>query len=548
MSEPRLPRGWKWIRLGELIKLSNGKGVTKKDLDGLHPYPAYGSSGILGRVRKALVTETTLAIGRVGACGQVQKVEVPAWISDNAMYDSHKHASFDWDYLFWFLCFSDLGRFASRTTQPSLPQGPILELQLSLPPLPVQERIVEILQKADGVRRKRQEALSLADAILSSAFIAMFGDPRANSRGFKVTSLGQLADVRSGVTKGRKLGSKETIEAPYLRVANVQDGYLDLSEIKTIKVLPEDLDKYHLEDGDILMTEGGDPDKLGRGCIWRSEVEGCIHQNHVFRVRTVRSQLAPGYLAALLRTQYAKEYFLRCAKRTSNLASINSTQVKGFPIPLPPITLQSKFVSAVEQWEQIHQRLTNGLAESKKLFQGLMQQAFSGELTAVWEAARADEIAAEQRQRERLPRLALLDFVHERQRRRPSEPILITSLMKYVFLLQKEGTTGQPLYHFVPYKYGPFARELYQDLETLAAEGFIAVTESDEERTEIALAPSKEATVQEVIAKLPESFRADVTRVLEQYGSLSHNQLLATVYEKYPAYARKSSLRRRRSS
>ena len=71
---------------------------------------------------------------------------------------------------------------------------------------------------------------------------------------------------------------------PYLRVANVQDGFLDLSEIKTIEVLPEDVDEYHLEDGDILVTEGGDPDKLGRGAIWRGQVERCIHQNHVFRV------------------------------------------------------------------------------------------------------------------------------------------------------------------------------------------------------------------------------------------------------------------------
>jgi uncharacterized protein YwgA len=82
--------------------------------------------------------------------------------------------------------------------------------------------------------------------------------------------------------------------------------------------------------------------------------------------------------------------------------------------------------------------------------------------------------------------------------------------MKYVFLLQKEGTTGQPLYHFFPYKYGPFARELYHDLEALATEGFISVTESDEERTEIALDHSKETMVQEAIAQLPESLRTDV--------------------------------------
>ena len=122
----------------------------------------------------------------------------------------------------------------------------------------------------------------------------------------------------------------------------------------------------------------------------------------------------------------------------------------------------------------------------------LCNEGFSAELTTSWEAEHAFEIAAEQARRERLPRLVLLNFVHERQQQRTKEPDLVTSLMKYVFLLQEEGTTGQSLYHFVPYKYGPFARELYQDLEALAAEGLISVTESDEERTEIALDPSKE--------------------------------------------------------
>jgi uncharacterized protein YwgA len=176
-----------------------------------------------------------------------------------------------------------------------------------------------------------------------------------------------------------------------------------------------------------------------------------------------------------------------------------------------------------------------------------MQQAFTGELTTAWEAAHADEIAAEQARREQLHRLILLDFVRERQRRRPKEPVLITSLMKYVFLLQKEGTTGQALYHFVPYKYGPFAREIYQDLEALAADGFVAVTETDEERTEIALVPSKEAIAQRVIAELPEDLRADVAAVVEHYGHLNHHELLATVYQRFPTYATKSRLRRYQS-
>jgi hypothetical protein len=120
--------------------------------------------------------------------------------------------------------------------------------------------------------------------------------------------------------------------------------------------------------------------------------------------------------------------------------------------------------------------------------------------------------------------------------------------MRYVFLLPKEGTTGQTFDHFVPYKYGPFPRERYHDQEALAAEGFISASESDEERTEIALDPSKEATVEEVIAQLPDNLQGDVTRILLHYGSLSHHQVVATVYAQYPAFATKSRLWRRRFS
>jgi type I restriction enzyme S subunit len=193
---------------------------------------------------------------------------------------------------------------ATGTKMPRFGPRQFLQSVIPVPPLPVQERIVQILQRADEILIKRKKALELADSILPASFTGMFGAHAQLER----VALGQIADVRAGATKGRDFNENQTVEVPYLRVANVQDGFLDLSEVKTIEVLPDDVDRYHLEDGDILMTEGGDPDKLGRGAIWRGQVEGCIHQNHVFRVRTNRAKLAPEYLAALLRTHQAKQY------------------------------------------------------------------------------------------------------------------------------------------------------------------------------------------------------------------------------------------------
>jgi uncharacterized protein YwgA len=334
---------------------------------------------------------------------------------------------------------------------------------------------------------------------------------------------------------------------PYLRVANVQDGFLDLSEIKTIEVLPEDVNRYRLEDGDILMTEGGDPDKVGRGAIWRSQVEGCIHQNHVFRVRTNREKLAPEYLAALMRTQYAKQYFLSCAKRSSNLASINSTQVKAFPVPLPPTQLQEKFVSAVEQWVQALQSLTEGLKDASGVFASMMNQAFTGQLTAEWEAVNAEWIAEQLSLDERLPRLLLLCLIRERMTRVEKSAraaVLMTALMKYAFLFQMEGSGQRRLYHFVPYHYGPFAKQLYEDLQGLVQEGVVRVeNDQDEDKTRITLLNTDKAD--EMLVNMPEDVKADVASIIETYGALDHRNLLKTVYRKYPAYAKNSRIKKK---
>ncbi|WP_162944908.1 restriction endonuclease subunit S [Flavisolibacter nicotianae] len=102
------------------------------------------------------------------------------------------------------------------------------------------------------------------------------------------TRLLDIAEISSGVTKGRNLKGKRLIRVPYLRVANVQDGFLDLDEVKSIEILPDEFEKFKLEAGDILFTEGGDRDKLGRNAIWNNEIDNCIHQNHIFKARVCR--------------------------------------------------------------------------------------------------------------------------------------------------------------------------------------------------------------------------------------------------------------------
>lgn len=293
---------------------------------------------------------------------------------------------------FWFRSphTQHLTRLCGRKTTniSNLNYGLCLRIPIPLPfpddpkrSLAEQKRIAAILDKADAIRRRRQEAARLADQLIPSVFYEMFAKwlrvpPSEMAR------LGEeeLADIASGVTKGRHFGHQETVVVPYIRVANVQDGYLDLTEIKTIEVLPQDVEALRLQHGDVLMTEGGDFDKLGRGGIWEQDVPDCIHQNHVFRVRCNPGKLLPLFFANYIRTHFAKAYFLRCAKKTSNLATINMTQLRALPVPRVPIDRQERFVADAQEARRVAQRADGSIGDADALFNSLVQRAFRGEL------------------------------------------------------------------------------------------------------------------------------------------------------------------------
>jgi type I restriction enzyme, S subunit len=152
---------------------------------------------------------------------------------------------------------------------------------------------------------------------------------------WKVVPLKHLAYVQTGTAKGRDFGTDKTTSLPYMRVANVQDGYIDLRDVATITIRESEVARYSLQKGDVLMNEGGDNDKLGRGAVWEGEIEPCIHQNHVFAVRP-HNQALSAWIALIILTNYAKTYFRLSANQSTNLASISSSNLKLLPVIKPP--------------------------------------------------------------------------------------------------------------------------------------------------------------------------------------------------------------------
>ena len=254
--------------------------------------------------------------------------------------------------------------------------GNLTEAHIPLPLLDEQRKITAVLDKVSNLIAKRKQQLDILDELVKSRFIEMFGDMFLNTMAWDEQPLDSMANVVSGITKGRKTKEQHMTKVPYMAVSNVKDGYIDWSTIKTIEATEQEISQYRLLPDDVLMTEGGDPDKLGRGAIIKEPLENCIHQNHIFRVRLNESMILPSFFAEYLKHQKSKSYFLGCAKQTTGIASINMRQLKALPVLLPPLGLQEQFAAFVAQTDKSKLAIQKSLEKLEILKKALMQKYF----------------------------------------------------------------------------------------------------------------------------------------------------------------------------
>lgn len=259
------------------------------------------------------------------------------------------------------------GVMVGSAGQKRVPTDFLTEFPLPVPSLEEQEAVAQFLddktaqldqlitQKQQMLELLREERAALinhvvtkgldAAAPLCDSGVEWLGEVPAH---WEVKKLKWIAEIQGGIalSAGKQLENPVTL--PYLRVANVQDGYLDLSEVKTVEVEPEQIARYKLHKGDLLMNEGGDSDKLGRGCVWHGEIEPCLHQNHVFAVRLFNGY-NPEWLNLITATEGARTHFLTRAKQSTNLASISSSNIKEMPVLLPPVAEQREIMAVVAE-------------------------------------------------------------------------------------------------------------------------------------------------------------------------------------------------------
>ncbi len=311
------------------------------------------------------------------------------------------------------------GKASGNTTKRRIRPEFFETRRIPLPPLPEQQAIVSAwraaLDHAAALEREAAETEAKSALAFESAlgftpstplpdrpiFVANFKDIERWSHDgilravlhivdpapkFATSPLSSVGKVSYGLQKFP--GNRPTSYArPYLAVVNVQRWRLDLNKVKMISVPDEDMPKYRLEYGDVLLCEGNSPELVGRGAIWRDEIPDCVHQNHVLRVRLDQTKALPEFVLSVINSSYGQAYFRSKAKRTTNLASINSKEVGGFPLPLPTVP---------EQQDMIDQ-LFGGQAAAKQKREEAAKaraKAWTDFETAVYSAEVVEETAA----------------------------------------------------------------------------------------------------------------------------------------------------------
>lgn len=269
--------------------------------------------------------------------------------------------------------------------------------RIPLPPLSEQHRIVEILDQADALRKKRAEADAKAARILPALFYKMFGDPLALVTSGQGVPLSELdVDLQNGFACGEK-----DVEdgVPHLRMNNIDDaGVLNLELVRTVPV-DRDTERYRLKEKDVLFMGTNSEDKIGKTCLFMPPDERAyLFSNHLIRLRVSDSRITPEYLAGFLHLLWSKRFFPSIAKRWVNQSTVAQPSLAALRIPLPGERSLHMFTTAFQNLLSMRAQRVRSGETLDQTFAVLLHRAFTGDLTAKWREAHMKELLQEMEQ------------------------------------------------------------------------------------------------------------------------------------------------------
>ncbi len=369
-----MKQGWEIKKIRDICDKASSNIVQNKisELDG--DYPVYGASGYVQNVDFFHRDSPYIGIVKDGAgVGRVNIYPAYSSLLGTLQYIIPKDG-YLLEYVAYALKGLNLASYASGATIPHIYFKNYGETEILVAPLAEQEKIVAELDCLSGIIEKKKQQLKEYDALAQSIFYKMFGNPIDNEKGFAIKHLGDIANsVNYGTSSPAVEGGKYT----YLRMNNLTyNGYLDLTDIKSIDIPEKDLDKYTVRKGDILFNRTNSKELVGKTALFDLENEMII-AGYIIRVRINLNEVIPIYVVRYMNTAFMKSYFVNLCKGAVNQANINSKELKAIPIPVPPLSLQQEFASKIEAIEKQKELIKQSIAETETLFNSRMEYYFN---------------------------------------------------------------------------------------------------------------------------------------------------------------------------
>lgn len=409
-----IPKHWEVKKLGEVCKTTSGGTPSRKNesyYQGDIPWVKSGEldKGLIIDTEEKITKEAienssakifprgTLLIALYGATiGKLAFLGIEA-ATNQAICGIYENENISSKYLYYFLLFEKrtLIKQGIGGAQPNISQGILKDLEVPLPELKVQQSIVSKIEQLFSELDKGKQQLELAQqqlkvyrqAVLKWAFEGKLTNKDVKEgklpEGWKTSKISEIGSVSGGITKNANRENLE-LKLPFLRVGNVYFDRLDLEEIHTIGLKQSEVQRVKLEKHDLLFVEGnGSLDQIGRVALWNGQIENCVHQNHLIKVR-LSDKVLPKYVLHFFCSSSGRNNIKEKANSTSGLHTLNLGKINKLELPICSIEEQIQIVREIESrlsvCDKLEETITNSLKQAETLRQSILKKAFEGKL------------------------------------------------------------------------------------------------------------------------------------------------------------------------
>lgn len=370
------------MRLDQVCLIRRGSTITKNQVKaGNIPVVAGGKTSTISH-NEANRDANTITVSASGAsAGFVNFWQVPIFASDCSTVEVINELA-DINYVYYFLKFKQdyLYSLQAGAAQPHVYAKDIAKIEIPLPPLAEQRRIASILDQANELRQKRQQAIEKLDQLLQATFIDMFGDPVSNPNNYEQVELDNfiLVGPQNGLYKPANMYGQGT---PIVRIDGFKSGdIIDNKEFKRLSLEESDIEKYKLNKFDLVINRVNSPEYIGKTALIRNLEESTVFESNMMRFAVDSSKLNTYYLLFFLKQQFVLNQIANKRKDAVNQSSINQQDVKSLIINVPPIDSQIAFSNFFQKLEKNRNLFKQQVLNFDNLFKALQNQAFNGTL------------------------------------------------------------------------------------------------------------------------------------------------------------------------